>query len=66
MGRTLGVTAIALEEEDRMSFIRIGQHEVNPDYIQYVHDNDQDDYTAYISVGEHAAKVPVRKDQRPN
>ena len=44
-----------------MSFIRIGRYEVNPDFIQYVHETDDGDLTAHIGLGEHATKVPLPK-----
>ncbi len=42
-----------------MSFIRIGRYEVNPDYIQYLHENEEGGYTAHIGDGEHATKIPL-------
>ena len=44
-----------------MSFIRIGRYEVNPDFIQYVHETDEGNLTAHIGLGEHATKVPLPK-----
>ena len=44
-----------------MSFIRIGRYEVNPDYIQYLHENDEGNYTACVGVGEYATTVTLPK-----
>ena len=47
-----------------MSFIRIGRYEVNPDFIQYVHETDEGNLTAHIGLGEYATKGPSSKRTR--
>lgn len=44
-----------------MSFIRMGRYEVNPDFIQYLHEGEDGEVIAYVGVGDHSTKITIPK-----
>jgi hypothetical protein len=39
----------------------MGRYEVNPDFIQYLHEAEDGDVMAYVGVGDHSTKITIPK-----